>query len=178
MKWAPQSHYCVTFTVARKAARFSGVARMRLGVGRQGAHTVCASHATTPRAIRATPENRAVFRATVKRDTIVTLRSPFHLKQAQPLSLLAQDKSENQSRGPKRSLLEWAVPLLFLFRKQNRRGSFPCAPCRPHSSTRCVVFFATDAREIVLVARAPSLRRAGARHFRGAPASASPAARL
>ena len=46
------------------------------------------------------------------------------------------------------------------------------------SSTRCVVFFATDAREIVLVARAPSLRRAGARHFRGAPASASPAARL
>ena len=46
------------------------------------------------------------------------------------------------------------------------------------SSTRCVVFFATDAREIVLVARAPSLRRAGARQIRGAPASASPAARL
>ena len=55
---------------------------------------------------------------------------------------------------------------------------FPCAPYRPHSSTRCVVFFATDAREIVLVARAPSLRRAGARQIRGAPASASPAARL
>jgi hypothetical protein len=54
---------------------------------------------------------------------------------------------------------------------------------RPHSSTRwaptrCVVFFVTDAREIVLVARAPSLRRAGAHQIRGAPASASPAARL
>jgi hypothetical protein len=59
----------------------------------------------------------------------------------------------------------------------SRRGS-SCAPYRPHSSTRCVVFFATDAREIVLVARAPSLRRAGARQIRGAPASASPAARL
>ena len=63
-------------------------------------------------------------------------------------------------------------------RERAKRGSFPCAPYRPHSSTRCVVFFATDAREIVLVARAPSLRRAGARQIRGAPASASPAARL
>jgi hypothetical protein len=63
--------------------------------------------------------------------------------------------------------------------KSSKRGSFQrCAPNRPHSSTRCVVFFATDAREIVLVARAPSLRRAGARQIRGAPASASPAARL
>ena len=59
-------------------------------------------------------------------------------------------------------------------------AAVPYAPCLTvrTSSTRCVVFFATDARELVLVACAPSLRRAGARHFRGAPASASPAARL
>ena len=65
MKWAPQSHYCVTFTVARKAARFSGVARMRLGVGRQGAHTVCTPRPTLRGRARANLENRAAFRATV-----------------------------------------------------------------------------------------------------------------
>ena len=57
-------------------------------------HTVCAPCLPTPRRIRATPENRAVFRATVKRDTIVTLRSSFHLKQA----LLRCEKNEGENR--------------------------------------------------------------------------------
>ena len=52
-------------TVVRKLSRFSGIARIALGTSGEDADTVSAPYATTPRAIRAIPENRDSFRTTV-----------------------------------------------------------------------------------------------------------------
>ena len=49
----------------RKASRFSGIARIAPGSSGEDAPAAGASYATTPRAIRAIPENRDTFRAAV-----------------------------------------------------------------------------------------------------------------
>ena len=54
-----------TLTVARERRRFSGIGRIALGVVAWDAPAVGASSPEVPRAIRAIPENRAAFRATV-----------------------------------------------------------------------------------------------------------------
>ena len=52
-------------TVVRKRGRFSGIARIALGTSGEDATAAVAPYATTPRAIRAVPENRRRFRTTV-----------------------------------------------------------------------------------------------------------------
>ena len=66
-KYSSPCHHVqrLTCTVARKRGRFSGIARIAPGSSGEDARTVRASYATTPRAIRAIPENRPRFRATV-----------------------------------------------------------------------------------------------------------------
>ena len=65
LKWPKSRSSDATLTVVRKRRRFSGIARIVLGTSGEDASPVLAPYATTPRAIRAIPENRPRFRTTL-----------------------------------------------------------------------------------------------------------------